>query len=163
MSSSDPADGGSAVCRPAREADLRAILNLLADDPLGKHGDLAVGDHGDIPAECRAAFEAIAADSRNQLVVAEVGGQVVGCFQLSFIPGLTYRGGVWATVESVRIARAMRGRGIGKTMMQHAIMLAKSRGCVKVQLTTDKRRTEAHAFYRSLGFVASHEGMMLKL
>jgi GNAT superfamily N-acetyltransferase len=142
---------------------LRAILNLLADDPLGKHSELAVADHEDIPAEYHAAFEAIAADARNQLVVAEIGGEVVGCFQLSFIPGLTYHGGEWATVESVRVARAMRGRGIGKAMMQHAIRLAKTRGCVKVQLTTDKRRAEAHAFYRSLGFVASHEGMMLKL
>jgi len=30
-----------------------------------------------------------------------------------------------------------------------------------VQLTTDKRRSDARRFYESLGFVASHEGMKL--
>ena len=163
MTSTDPAATGAPVCRAAQEADLRAILNLLADDPLGKHSELALPDHEDVPAEYRAAFEAITADPRNQLVVAEIAAQIAGCFQLSFLQGLTYRGGVWATLESVRVARAMRGRGIGKAMMQHAIALAKTQGCVMVQLATDKRRAGAHAFYRSLGFVASHEGMMLKL
>ena len=31
------------------------------------------------------------------------------------------------------------------------------------QLTTDKSRPEAHRFYTQLGFVASHEGMKLRL
>jgi hypothetical protein len=30
---------------------------------------------------------------------------------------------------------------------------------VLMQLTTDKRRPDALAFYRSLGFAPSHEGM----
>ena len=32
-----------------------------------------------------------------------------------------------------------------------------------LQLTTDKRRPDAHRFYASLGFVASHEGMKPRL
>ena len=31
------------------------------------------------------------------------------------------------------------------------------------QLTTDKARPDARRFYESLGFVASHEGMKLRL
>jgi ribosomal protein S18 acetylase RimI-like enzyme len=57
----------------------------------------------------------------------------------------------------------MRGRGIGKAMMAHAIGIARARGCALMQLTTDKRRAEAQDFYRRLGFVASHEGMKLAL
>jgi hypothetical protein len=37
------------------------------------------------------------------------------------------------------------------------------RDCALVQLTTDKVRTDAHRFYTALGFVATHEGMMLAL
>ena len=37
------------------------------------------------------------------------------------------------------------------------------RGCALVQLATDKRRADAHRFYRRLGFEASHEGMKLML
>ena len=32
-----------------------------------------------------------------------------------------------------------------------------------LQLTTDRQRADARRFYESLGFVASHEGMKLRL
>jgi GNAT superfamily N-acetyltransferase len=48
-------------------------------------------------------------------------------------------------------------------LLRWAIARAKDRGCHLVQLTTDKQRPEARAFYESLGFVATHEGMKLKL
>jgi GNAT superfamily N-acetyltransferase len=47
--------------------------------------------------------------------------------------------------------------------MAYALGLARDRGCRIAQLTTDKRRTDAHRFYESLGFTASHEGMKLPL
>ncbi len=163
MSSPDPANSADVVFREARDGDLPAILALLGDDPLGKYRELTLPEHTDIPAAYRAAFETIMADPRNQLYVAEIGGAVVGCFQLTFIPGLTYQGGERAQIEGVRVSRAMRGRGVGKAMMRYAIAQAKARACVLVQLTTDKRRAEAHEFYRALGFADSHAGMKLKL
>jgi GNAT superfamily N-acetyltransferase len=48
-------------------------------------------------------------------------------------------------------------------MMQHAIDESRRAGCRIVQLTSDKRRTGAHAFYKSLGFAATHEGFKLEL
>jgi GNAT superfamily N-acetyltransferase len=163
MSSPEPAVAASSIFREAGEADLAAILALLADDPLGKYREMALPGDAAIPAAYRTAFDAIMADPRNQLLVAELDGAVVGCLQLTFIPGLTYRGGERATVEAVRVARAMRERGIGKAMMAHAIGIARARGCALMQLTTDKRRAEAQDFYRTLGFVASHKGMKLVL
>ncbi|MGO4129545.1 GNAT family N-acetyltransferase [Inquilinus sp. YAF38] len=143
--------------RTAEAADLPAILRLLADDPLGKNREAAVG------APYQAAFAAITADPNQELVVAELDGKVVGCFQLSFIPGLSRRGAWRAQIESVRIESALRGQGAGRAMMGWAIARARSRGCALVQLTTDKRRPDAHRFYARLGFVASHEGMKLEL
>lgn len=143
--------------RAAEAADLPAILRLLADDPLGKNRETAVD------APYQAAFAAIAADPNQEVVVAELDGRVVGCFQLSFIPGLSRRGAWRAQIESVRIDSALRGRGAGQAMMDWAIARARARGCALVQLTTDKRRPDAHRFYARLGFVASHEGMKLEL
>lgn len=163
MNSSDRVNSQDAIFREARDGDLPAILALLGDDPLGKYRELALPEHADIPAAYRAAFEVIAVDARNHLFVAEIGGAVVGCFQLTFIPGLTYQGRERAQIEGVRVSQAMRGRGIGKAMMEYAIARARERACVLVQLTTDKRRAKAHEFYRALGFVASHEGMKLQL
>lgn len=156
-------DRAVTVFREATERDLRAILALLADDPLGKYRELALPEGAEIAAPYKAAFDAILTDPRNRMVIAELEGAVAGCLQLTFIPGLTYTGGERALIEGVRVALSMRGRGIGKALIRHAIGLARQRGSVLVQLTSDKRRSEAHAFYRSLGFVDSHVGMKLAL
>jgi GNAT superfamily N-acetyltransferase len=47
--------------------------------------------------------------------------------------------------------------------MHEAIGRAREAGCRLVQLTTDKRRGDAHRFYARLGFVASHVGMKLDI
>ena len=143
--------------RAATTADLPAILRLLADDPLGKNRETAV------EAPYRAAFDAIAADPNQEMIVAEADGAVVGCFQLSFLPGLSRRGAWRAQIESVRIDSSLRGQGAGQAMMEWAIGRARDRGCALVQLTTDNQRADAHRFYVRLGFVASHEGMKLAL
>ena len=125
---------------------------------LGRDREQAVVD----PAY-EAALDAISGDPNNRLLVVEEAGAVVGCFQLTFIPGLG-RGGAWrAQIESVRVAGSRRGRGTGAAMMRWAIERGRERGCALVQLTTDKRREDAHRFYRRLGFEASHEGMKLLL
>jgi GNAT superfamily N-acetyltransferase len=163
MMSAEPSEHASEPrFRRATAADLPSILHLLADDPLGKYREQAI--EGDaVPAHSRAAFDAIAADARNRLIVMEVDGAVHGCLQLTFIPGLTYKGRERALIEGVRVSGAMRGKGLGKALINHAIDLARERGCALVQLTTDKRRAEAQAFYKALGFSASHEGMKLWL
>ena len=142
--------------RRASAADLEDIVALLADDELGRKRE-----DPDPPLNPRYidAFAAIDADRNQFLVVVEEGGQIVGCLQLSFIPGLS-RLGLWrGQIESVRIASTRRGGGLGKRMFEWAIEECRKRGCEIVQLTTDKSRTEARRFYEGLGFVASHEGM----
>jgi ribosomal protein S18 acetylase RimI-like enzyme len=155
------AEGGGVVFREARREDLATIVRLLANDSLGTWRE-SLGE-GALPDAYERAFDAIAADPRNQIVVGERQGQVVACLQLTFIPGLTYTGGERAQIEGVRVDASLRGGGVGRALIEHAVGLARQRGCVLVQLTTDKRRPEALAFYQSLGFAASHEGMKLKL
>jgi ribosomal protein S18 acetylase RimI-like enzyme len=147
--------------REARHSDLAAIVQLLANDSLGTWRE-SLKD-GAFPDTYARAFETIAADPRNLIIVGDRDGEVVACLQLTFIPGLTYTGGERAQIEGVRVDASLRGGGVGKAMIRHAVDLARQRGCVLVQLTTDKRRSDALAFYRSLGFTASHEGMKLAL
>jgi GNAT superfamily N-acetyltransferase len=109
------------------------------------------------------AFEAIDCDEGQVLAVAKRDGKVVGTLQLSFIRYLTYRGGLRGQIEGVRIDSSVRGEGIGRRMCEWAIDQARQRGCHMVQLTTNKRRSDAHRFYESLGFEATHEGMKLHL
>jgi GNAT superfamily N-acetyltransferase len=149
------------VLRRAEADDVPAIVDLLATDELGATRD-GVNTAADLAAY-QQAFRAIDADPAHLLVVAQAGPQLVATMQLSFIPGLARRGALRAQLEAVRVHEAYRGRGLGAAMMSWAIEEARRRGCGLVQLTTDKSRSEAHRFYRQLGFVASHEGMKLHL
>jgi GNAT superfamily N-acetyltransferase len=116
-----------------------------------------------VDAACWAAFEAIDADPRNELIVADQDGDVVGTCQLTFTPSLSRRGAERMTIEAVRVRGDQRGRGVGRAMMLWALDRARERGCGLAQLTTDKRRTDAHRFYASLGFEPSHVGFKLNL
>ena len=95
--------------------------------------------------------------------MADLDGEVVGTMQLTFMPSLSRRGGERAEIEAVRVAASQRGAGLGRRMIGWAVDEARARGCALVQLTTDKRRADAHRFYESLGFTATHEGMKLTL
>lgn len=146
--------------RPARREDVAAIVGLLADDAIGAEREDA---RDPLPEEYYAAFEAIDGDPNQELVVFEVAGRVAGTLQLTIIPNLTYRGRRRALIEGVRMSREDRGSGQGAKLVRWAIARAHDRGCHLVQLTSDKRRSEAIAFNERLGFVATHEGMKLSL
>lgn len=145
------------LVRPARIEDLHEIVDLLADDsrnPRGEGGDLA---------PYAAAFARIVADPNQAQVVAELGGQVVGTLQLTFVPGLTRRGMTRAQIEGVRTLSTLRGKGIGESLLRWAIDAARARGAGLVQLTSHASRGSAHRFYERLGFVPSHVGLKLDL
>lgn len=146
--------------RAARRDDVPRIIELLAEDQLG-----STREDPSLPLapEYSAAFDAMEADPRTQLVVLELDGQVVGTLQLNFLPGPSRRGSERAQIEGVRVARTMRSRGLGRFLVEWAIEQARRRGCRLVQLTTDLRREDAHRFYESLGFIHSHAGMKLPL
>jgi GNAT superfamily N-acetyltransferase len=152
---------GRVLLRTATEADIPAVVDLIATDQLGATRD-GVRDEADLAAYLDA-FRCIDADPAHLLVVAEQDGQLVGTFQLSFLPGLARRGALRAQIEAVRVAANQRGAGLGAAMMGWAIDESRRRGCAVVQLTSDKTRVDAHRFYAGLGFVASHEGMKLFL
>jgi ribosomal protein S18 acetylase RimI-like enzyme len=146
--------------RPARRDDLPAIVALLADDALGRQRET---DSDPLPAAYWQAFDDIAAQGGNHLLVADRAGAVVGCLQLTIIPGLSRRGMRRGLVEAVRVSGACRGLGIGETLLRHAIEMSRAADCGLVQLTTDKSRPNAHRFYERLGFAASHLGMKLDI
>ena len=146
--------------RPATRDDVPLIVRMLADDLLGAKRERY---ETPLPESYMAAFDAIASDPNNELVVACLDSRVAGVLQMTFIPYLTYQGGWRALIEGVRIATDVRSEGIGRRMFEWAIQRSRERGCRLVQLTTDKSRPDALRFYEKLGFVASHEGMKLPL
>jgi GNAT superfamily N-acetyltransferase len=147
--------------RIATKKDVPFIVEMLADDKLGA---LREKYENPLPQLYYDAFEEINADKNQELVVVEdINQEIIGTLQLSFIPYLTYQGGVRAQIEAVRIRKEQRGKGYGELLFKWAIERVKERDAHVLQLTTDKKRPEAINFYQKLGFKASHEGMKLHL
>ena len=134
---------------------------MLCDDELAR---VRESPGTPLPPSYYDAFDAIARDDNQELIVAESDqGEIVGTLQLSFLQYLTYRGGLRAQIEAVRVRSDLRGKGVGEQMLRWAIARAAERGAHMVQLTTDKQRSNTQRFYERLGFVATHEGMKLHL
>ena len=146
--------------RTARREDVPAIVRLLADDMLGAKRERV---EEPVAANYLRAFDEIAADPGNELLVAVRGDEVVGCLQLTIIPGLSRVGMKRGQLESVRVGSRHRGARVGEQLVLEAIARARAAGCGLVQLTSDSSRTDAQRFYQRLGFVATHVGMKLSL
>ncbi len=145
--------------RKATTKDVLAIVEMIADDALGsKRENYTIP----LPKTYYDAFERIDSDPNQELTVVESEtGQIIGVFQMTYIPYLTYQGGIRAQIEGVRVHKDHRGLGIGKIIFDWAIRRAKGRNAHLLQLTTDKKRPDAIRFYESLGFKATHEGMKM--
>jgi ribosomal protein S18 acetylase RimI-like enzyme len=147
------------VIRRAHRDDVRIIVAMLADDPLGSRRERI---EDPLPPSYLRAFEAVETDPNIQLVVAEQGGAVVGCLQLCILPGLSSQGALRALIEDVRVASHCRSRGIGEQLVQWAVAQARARECRLVELLTHNTRVDAQRFYKRLGFQPSHVGMTLR-
>ena len=106
--------------RKATKNDVLVIVEMIADDELGqKRENFQIP----LPFEYLKAFEKINSDENQELIVVENEDlEIIGTLQLSFIQYLTYRGGIRAQIEAVRLRKDKRGLGIGKIMFEWAII-----------------------------------------
>lgn len=146
------------VVRVAQRRDVPEMVALLTDDMLGQ------GREGAADLEpYYEAWDEIILDPNAEILILDLDGRVVGMAQLNYARGLGRKGMRRCTIEAVRVASNLRSKGLGAILIENCLDMARARGCGMVQLTTDKRRTDAHRFYQRLGFDASHEGMKLYL
>ncbi|WP_135506895.1 GNAT family N-acetyltransferase [Roseovarius aestuariivivens] len=144
--------------REATVEDVADVVALLTDDALGQTREGA-----DIEVY-ETAFARMQTEGGNRLIVGEdTEGRIVATYQITFISGLSLRAARRAQVESVRVARALRGEGIGEAMFEDVEARARAAGCTLLQLTMNAQRTKAHRFYERIGFVASHTGFKIVL
>ena len=149
------------VIRRARVEDLSSILALIGDGtPEGIPAPIIPDP---LPNGYFDAFSRIDSEPNQALMVGELHGKIVGTFQLSFLTYLSGAGQEDLQIESVHVAREHRGKGLGAFMMKWAIAAARQKNCRRVQLTTNKKRIDAHRFYENLGFKLSHEGAKMNL
>ena len=141
--------------RPAKPEDLPFIVaQIVEDSVVATTDDPADAMHADYTS----ALAAIDADPNEEMFIVEADSVAIGCFQLSYLPGLMRRGMWRGQIEAVHVSDALRNRGYGSEMMRWALQRCREKGCGMVQLTSNKKRLDAHRFYERLGFLKSHEG-----
>lgn len=150
--------GSPVLIRRAVDADLPRIVELLAGgavpgEPSPEGGDIAL---------YRSALREID-EGVGAVLVAQLGGEVVGVCQLIVFRHLHRRGGLCAEIESVHVHAGHHGAGIGTILLGAAVERARALGCYRVQLTSNRARDDAHRFYERLGFLPSHLGFKLLL
>ena len=145
--------------RPARYADIERILALY--DELTLVHSLVEEKRHPSREEYERTLDRMQTIPCLQLLVIEDDGYVVGLMELLIIPNLSHNALPWALIEGLIVDSRYRRRGLGKTLMQYAINKARDAGCYKLELSSNKKRLEAHGFYRSLGFEDSALGFRL--
>jgi GNAT superfamily N-acetyltransferase len=89
-------------------------------------------------------------DPGTQVFVAESGGDVVGLAVLHVMPLLERP--PLARITAIVVSGRLRRQGTGRVLIDHVEEQARRAGCDRLDLTTSEHRTDAHAFYRRLGF-----------
>jgi GNAT superfamily N-acetyltransferase len=138
--------------RPAGSGDVAAVVALLVDDVLG------AGREGQDLAPYRAALAQMEATPHNRQIVGCRGAAVIATYQIVFLDGLSLGAARRAQIEGVRVAKGLRGQGIGTALMADAEARARAAGCRLIQFTTHASRTRAQAFYAGCGYTPSHIG-----
>ncbi|MQM28625.1 GNAT family N-acetyltransferase [Glycomyces albidus] len=140
------------LVRPVRAADAAAVGELLRQ----------LGYPQDDPAATAARIESWNADPSSAAFAAEDGG-VLGVVAVHVCPFFE-RPGAWGRIVALVVADGARGRGIGGRLVAAAESFAAGRGCVRMEVTSNDRREDAHAFYRGRGYIdqAGHSSRFLR-
>jgi len=147
------------MIRQATEEDIPRILELYRE--LAITTSEVELSWSPSPDDYRRVLAEICAAPGHELLVAEDQGHVIGTMVLLIVPDLSHGACPWALVENLVIGHEQRRRGLGRLLMDYAMARARDAGCYRIVLSSDKRRHEAHRFYRSLGFQASAHGFRL--
>jgi GNAT superfamily N-acetyltransferase len=131
--------------REASKADLPDILRLYAQPTLDDGKVLSMD-------EAERIYERMGRYPDYKVYVAICDQRLVGTFALLVMDNLGHLGAPSAVIEDVAVDPPWQGRGVGKAMMRYALRLAHEKGCYKATLSSNLKRTQAHAFYDALGF-----------
>lgn len=143
--------------RPAGPADADTVFVLYK---------ILEGAYTQLPVDKAAQakrWDAVMADRRQHVLVAEKAGAVIGTLTLIIVPNLGHHGQPWAAVTNVAVAEAERGQGTGTRLLTEAGRLAREADCYKIVLSSNLVRSDAHEFYRRLGWKQTHIGFSLEL
>ncbi|NOK58138.1 MAG: GNAT family N-acetyltransferase [Chloroflexi bacterium AL-N10] len=98
----------------------------------------------------------VEATGMDQILVAEEQEHIVGVAALHIIPALIHQQGPLAQITAIVVDERRLREGIGRQLLEIAEELARKAGCYGMEISSNVQRTEAHRFYRTLGYTQSN-------
>jgi GNAT superfamily N-acetyltransferase len=93
----------------------------------------------------------ILGDPRQHLLLAELGGHACGLVSMDMRYSLT-RGADQVRITALVVAPEWGRRGIGRRLLREVEDIARGAGIARIEVTSNPRRSEAHAFYNECGY-----------
>jgi ribosomal protein S18 acetylase RimI-like enzyme len=81
-------------------------------------------------------------------------GPLLGMVTLHITPVL-HRSGPVGRLTALVVDETVRGRGVGRALVEAAEAIFVARGCVLAEVTSNMRLSEAHGFYEKLGYTST--------
>lgn len=97
-------------------------------------------------------------DEQYLIIVAKEGNEIIGSVFGVCCKSIAVGGNPFLVIEDVIIKDKLRGKGIGKKLMNTLEEFAKANHCVYSILVSSDYRKKAHEFYEKLGFVEGVRG-----
>ncbi len=132
--------------RPAKKNDIPLVLDLLYE--LGRPKPEKDSDMDSF----RNLVKKQISDSDKTILIAERNDvNVVGMVSVIFLPRLNQLQPEMYIPELI-VTEKYRNQGIGTSLINSCISLAKQKECQKIRLESGNQRNETHQFYKNLGF-----------
>jgi PhnO protein len=96
-------------------------------------------------------------NSDTLMFVLELGSQGIKGFVSCKGQRLLHHQGLVFEIQEMIVSSSHQGKGFGRLLFQKIQEEVVLQGAKSLEVTSNKRRKEAHAFYESMGFRNSHE------
>ena len=90
-------------------------------------------------------------DPASFLLGADVDGELVGVAGLHILPFLEMTG-KFGRLLALVVDDRRRSHGVGRQLVGVAEERARAAGCIRMEVSSSRRRDSAHRFYRSIGY-----------
>lgn len=127
------------IVRELRSVDMAQLLPLLTELGYPVEHDVLLQR-----------FDVFASQGEHA-IVAERNGRIIGLLTLHVTPVL-HRAGSVGRITTLVVEESSHGQGVGRALMEEAERMLWAKGCVMIEVTSNKKRTDAHSFYERLGY-----------
>jgi GNAT superfamily N-acetyltransferase len=96
-------------------------------------------------------LEIYAGNPTTTAIVAELRGEVIGVVTCALVP-MFHEVGNLGRITALIVSSEARRQKVGETLIAAARDWFRAKGCRRIEVTSGDARTDAHLFYKALGF-----------